>query len=181
MAWVRRMLSPLVWQTWDDEVLVASDPLQCPQRGLGRGRDRGQALVPGVERLPGGERGPRAAGGEGGPGRRAGEPRQPLRSREEAAAELRHHGPSGPAIPNSSGTGADAGVVRAAHVTGRCAWLRPAWTSPPGTPSPTPDSAATAGLTNSSRCGWRRPVTTATHSSYGSASVIGRQARSDRE
>ena len=47
--------------------------------------------------------------------------------------------------------------------------------------SPPPDSAATAVLTNSSRCCWRRPVTTATHSSYGSASVIGRQARSGRE
>ena len=50
----------------DDEVLVPADPFQGPQRGLGGGRDRGQPLVPGVERLPGRERGPRPAGGQGG-------------------------------------------------------------------------------------------------------------------
>ena len=50
----------------DDEVLVAADPFQGPQRGLGGGRDRGQPLVPGVERLPGREGGPGAAGGQRG-------------------------------------------------------------------------------------------------------------------
>ena len=48
----------------DDEVLVPADPFQGPQRGLGGGRDRGQVLVPGVERLPGREGGPGAAGGQ---------------------------------------------------------------------------------------------------------------------
>ena len=46
----------------DDEVLAAGDPFQGPERGLGGGRDRGQSLVPGVERLPGRERCPRPAG-----------------------------------------------------------------------------------------------------------------------
>ncbi len=50
----------------DDEVLVAADPLQGAQRCLGGCRDRGEPLVPGIERLPGGEGGPGAAGGQRG-------------------------------------------------------------------------------------------------------------------
>ena len=44
---------------------MAADPFQGPQRGLGGGRDRRQALVPGVERLPGRERCSCPAGGQG--------------------------------------------------------------------------------------------------------------------
>jgi hypothetical protein len=45
---------------------VPSDPFQGAERGLGWGRDGGEALVPGAEGLAGGERGPGAAGGQGG-------------------------------------------------------------------------------------------------------------------
>ena len=45
---------------------MPADPFQGAQRVLGGGRDRGQVLVPGVERLPGGEGGPGAAGGQRG-------------------------------------------------------------------------------------------------------------------
>jgi hypothetical protein len=50
----------------DDQVLVAADPFQGAQRRLGRGRDGGDGLVPGVEGLAGGEGGGGAPGGQGG-------------------------------------------------------------------------------------------------------------------
>jgi hypothetical protein len=50
----------------DDQVLVPADPFQGAQCLLGGGRDGGQALVPGVEGLPGGEGGAGAAGGQRG-------------------------------------------------------------------------------------------------------------------
>ena len=68
LRWHRHLVARLAGagrRPAEDEVLVPGDPFQGPQRGLGRGRDRGQPLVPGVERLPGRERGSRAAGGKG--------------------------------------------------------------------------------------------------------------------
>ena len=50
----------------DDQVLPAVDPFQGAQRRLGRGRDRGRGLVPGVEGLAGREPGRGPAGGQRG-------------------------------------------------------------------------------------------------------------------
>ena len=51
----------------DDQVLAAADPLQGPQRRLGRGRDRRAGRLPGGERLAAREAGDGPPGGQGRP------------------------------------------------------------------------------------------------------------------
>ena len=62
-----RNVFPVPGRPADDEVLLAVQPFQGPQRLLRRRRDRRRFGFPGVERLPGRERRPGPAGRQGGP------------------------------------------------------------------------------------------------------------------